>query len=291
MFSVPFIILPYLLGILVAVKSHGYDPGLFLAAMGFVPLVTIHFAANLQSDIFDYKKGIDVVPNSLSGGVVRKWISIKEAWIAVLSLYSVAIASGLYLTFELGAVYIPFLVTGLLLSIFYSAGNRLAFKYNFTGEWFIFAGFGILIPVYGYLMIAGSLSLDPVILSLPAAFLMAAVKHANNWIAVLTPGNKERGTTANLMGSTNSRLYFCAMVLIPYLIIAGALLGVDIPSFRAPSSTALIFVSVPLAALLVFRTYRTSRVNTNIRVLGLDSLTAALYVFFMLLVCASVILG
>jgi 1,4-dihydroxy-2-naphthoate octaprenyltransferase len=290
-FSIPFILLPYILGILTATRTDGYDLNLAVSMAGFIPLLLSHLAANLQSDIYDYRKGIDVVPNYFSGGIVRKWINARQAWTAVIVLYATAFLAGIILVFFTGIVLVPFLILGLLLSIFYSAGDKYAFKYNVTGEWFIFLGFGMMIPAYGYFLNAGHLSLTPVVIALPAAFLIAAVKHANNWIAVLTPGNLEKGTSAFLLGNAVSRIYYYLLVSIPYLLIGLFTFPDGGAGVGLPSSAFIIYISLPVMFMLFFRTGKVTHINTRKRVLGLDSITAVLYILFIGLYCISFFIG
>jgi 1,4-dihydroxy-2-naphthoate octaprenyltransferase len=290
-FSLPFIVLPYALGVLFAAYAEGtsFKPGLNIIA--FVPVFLIFSAANLQSDIIDFRKGIDVVANDFSGGIVRKWISIREAMSVVIFLYIASLLSGIFLLVSIGTVMIPFLLLGFLLSLFYSAGDKFAFKYNVTGEWFIFGGFGILIPLYGYAMNTGHVSLSPLLISLPSAFLIAAVKHANNWIAVLTPGNPEKGTTAYYLSGHASRTYYYSMIAIPYLIIGViALLAVNQLNW-APGSIYITFYTLPLFILLVRKAMKQKRINPRNRIFGLDSITALLYILFTSLCCLSLIIG
>ena len=87
-YSLAFVILPYLLGILVAVSNGGHKTNIGLLIIGLIPMMLCHLAANLQSDIYDYKKGIDVIPDSFSGGIVRQWITVRQAIRVVILLSS-----------------------------------------------------------------------------------------------------------------------------------------------------------------------------------------------------------
>lgn len=117
-----------------------------MPALAFLPLLFNHLAANLLSDIQDYRKGIDTVPDKLSGGIVRGWVTEKEVVQVVIGLYLAASAIGIILIFYLGLVMAPMLLAGFLLGLFYSTGTRYAFKYTILGEWSIFAGYGMLSP-------------------------------------------------------------------------------------------------------------------------------------------------
>lgn len=290
-FSLPFVVLPYALGVLIAAYVEGSNFNPVINIMAFIPVFLIFSAANLQSDIIDYRKGIDVIANDFSGGIVRKWISVRKAMNVVILLYLASLLSGIFLLFMIGTVMIPFLLSGFFLSLFYSAGDKFAFKYNVTGEWFIFGGFGILIPLYGFAMNTGYVSLSPLIISLPSAFLIAAVKHANNWIAVLTPGNLEKGTTAYHMSSVASRVYYYSMIGIPYLLTGMVALGIFHQLNWVPESIYITLFTLPLFILLLRKAMKRKRINPPNRIFGLDSITALLYIFFTSLCCLALIIG
>jgi len=289
MFSLPFIILPYLLGIIIAAYIGGYSINWASILFGFVPILLFHLAGNLQSDIYDFVKGIDVVPQRFSGGIVRKWISLREAkWVVVL-LYVSSFVIGIFLSFRFGIRFVPFIIAGFLFGLFYSARSNYALKYNVLGEWSIFGGFGIILPMYAYLIVTGELSLIPVFLSLPAAFLIAAVKHANNWIAILTPGNLEKSTTAYRIGPRASRYYYYLLIAMPYIMMGVLLFWKDLLKITVPASMLITYLSLPIFVLLVGRAKQKVRGNPKQRRFELDSLTAILYSLYMFLCCTALI--
>jgi 1,4-dihydroxy-2-naphthoate octaprenyltransferase len=291
MYSLPFIILPYLLGILTAIFNDGYELNIALSLLGFIPLVLNHLAANLQSDIYDYHYGIDKEAHSLSGAVVRKWVSMKQASRVVIFMYMASIIAGSVMVMVYGAFLLPFIVLGILLSVFYSAGGRMAFKYNVTGEWFIFLGFGILIPLYGYFLNAREFSFAPVLYALPAAWLIAAIKHANNWMSILSPANRERQTAASLMGHKASRIFYYLLIILPYVTVVLMIAWRDVTGFNLPASFILTYLTLPLTVVLMIKARDKDQIDPANRYLALDSMTAALYCLFIALCCASVIVG
>jgi 1,4-dihydroxy-2-naphthoate octaprenyltransferase len=289
--SLLFIIPPYILGVLVAVIAERHVFNLALILVGFLTLVLYHIAGNLLSDIHDYRKGIDKEANFFSGGIVRGWITMRHAKRLVAVLFSLALFVGTLMVWQVGIILLPFIILGLILGIFYSTGDKYAFKYNVTGEWFILLGFGLLIPAYGYLLNAGQLTLTPFLYSLPAAFLIAAVKHANNWIASLTPGNLEKYTTATLIGQKASRIFYYGLVILPYALVFLMVFWDKIAENSLPPSMLVTYLSLPLLMVSLRRAAKARWVNSESRVLGLDSLTAMLYILFISLSCISVVIG
>ena len=102
-FSFPASTMPVIFGTVLAVvygESVTFKPLLFVLA--FIGMVILHSGANILSDIFDYKKGLDKVPSPVSGGIVRGLITIREAWIASVLMLTFGTIIGLYLTWVSG---------------------------------------------------------------------------------------------------------------------------------------------------------------------------------------------
>ncbi len=290
-YSLPFVAIPYFSGILSAVILEGARLNVKPSVIGFFALVLGHIAGNLLSDIYDFRKGIDRQPDRFSGALVRKWITPGEAMRVSIFLYGMAILTGIYLVTQTGVLLVPFVVLGSLLSIMYSVGNQYAAKYNVTGEWFIFLGFGLAIPLFGFVLNTGHLSITPLLISLPAAFLLAAVKHANNWMAALTPGTPEINTSAYRMGSRRARIYFYIMIIIPYFLIGCLSLGGKVFEWPVPDTIGLVYFSLPFLTVLISRARKTKHINDANRIFGLDSLTASLFILFTSLCCLSLLMG
>ncbi len=290
-YSLPFIILPYLFGILIAISIDGYAVNFTYVFIGLLPPFLFHFAGILQSDIYDYLNGVDTSPNRLSGGVIRKWITPRQAWSVVIGLYFISFLIIIYLMLEYGPGMLPYIIT-MILGIFYSLGNKFAFKYNAIGEWFLFASIGLVIPAYGFFIVTGVNSLTPVLVALPSAFFMAAIKHANNWIGALTvsPDTLEKGTFAYRAGFKVSRWYYFILITAPYVLTAAIVSWESYFTPEIPATLLITFFTFPFLLVLFSRAGKTKLIDPGNRILGLDSMTAVLYSVFMVLCCAAMII-
>jgi len=291
LFSLPFIILPYILGISVAIFHDGQLAGTGLLVFGFVPLMLCHLAGNLQSDVKDYRNGIDKEPHVLSGGVIRGWVSPGRALRVAVVLYLCAIIIGIIGAVQLGPMVILFTIIGPGLGILYSAGNKKAVKYGLAGEWFVFAVYGIIVPCYGYYLNSGAITLEPMLFFVPAAFLMGAVKHANNWVATLDPENLEDRTLASRGGVVFSRYYYYALVMLPYLLTLAFYLWEESLGILLPGSFLIIYFSLPALILIIYIGSRNQQFLAGNRLHAIDSSTAMLFSLFNLLLCISFSLG
>ena len=96
-FSLPASTMPVIFGTVLAVVYGGYDLNIGYFVLAFLGMVILHAAANILSDIYDFQKGLDVVANPVSGGVVRGIISKSEARKAAYILFAIGTIVGLTL--------------------------------------------------------------------------------------------------------------------------------------------------------------------------------------------------
>lgn len=120
---------------------------------------------------------------------------------------------------------------------------------------------------------------------------MAAVKHANNWVAVMVPGHLEKNTSAGRMSLRATRIYYYALISLPYFLTVVYLVWDEYLGLRVPSSLSISFLTLPWLLLLYFLAARPAHGLSRERVFKLDGLTAALYILFIGLMCISLMTG
>ena len=124
-FSFPASTMPVIFGTVLAVVYGGYELKPLLFVLAFFGMVILHSGANILSDIFDYKKGLDKIPSPVSGGVVRGYITIREAWVASVSMLIVGTIIGLYLTYVSGPWLLAIGLLGLFVGTFYTTDTAI----------------------------------------------------------------------------------------------------------------------------------------------------------------------
>jgi 1,4-dihydroxy-2-naphthoate octaprenyltransferase len=140
-FSFPASTMPVIFGTVLAYVygAHEFKPLLFILA--FIGMVILHSGANILSDIFDFEKGLDKVPSPVSGGIVRGYITVREAWIGSVTFLVFGTAIGLYLTWISGPWLIAIGVLGLLIGTFYTSHTVVNMKYHGLGDLAVFMNF------------------------------------------------------------------------------------------------------------------------------------------------------
>jgi 1,4-dihydroxy-2-naphthoate octaprenyltransferase len=293
-FSFPASTMPVIFGAVLAVTWGGYPFrwGLFMLSLS--AMVILHSAANILNDVFDYKRGIDKVPNPVSGGIVRGIISPTEAKRASILLFLLGAAIGIILVILSGIWLLAIGLLGLFVGVFYTSDHKLALKYNGLGDLAVFLNFGILGALGSWYVQTGVLSFLPVVWSIPMATLVIAILHANNWRDI-TSDRKGRVTTiANLLGDKGSQVYYGFLIFGPFFMI---LLFIFVPYifFRQLPSMPFTFLITLLAIPLAVKLWKLAVLRQTPRkpmdFITLDGATAKLNLQFGLLCSLSLLVN
>ncbi|HEX2239680.1 MAG TPA: prenyltransferase [Actinomycetota bacterium] len=183
---VPFLtatIVPVMLGALVA-RSHGFSSW-WLTMLALLGACAIHLALNVTNDVADATSGADeanVNPTMFSGGsrmIQYGLVSLQAMKRAAIGLYAAGIAIGLYLAATRGVEILWLGVAGVFLSIFYSAGP-LRLVHRGVGEICVALGFGPIMVLGAYYVVAQRWSFEAFYASLPVALLIMLVLYVNS---------------------------------------------------------------------------------------------------------------
>jgi 1,4-dihydroxy-2-naphthoate octaprenyltransferase len=292
-FSLPASTMPVIFGTVLAVVYGNADFNLWYFLMALVGIVILHGASNILSDIHDFNRGLDKEPNPVSGGVVRKIISIREAKRASVILFSAGTVIGLILTWLTGIWLLGIGILGLIIGIFYTTGTRISLKYNALGDLAVFMDFGILGALGAWYVQAQSLSWIPVIWSIPMATLVIAILHANNWRDIKSDKSCNIITIASLLGDKKSLRYYGFLIYGPFVMVLGLIL---VPHLFVPELTAMPYtflitlLALPVAFNLWKRALKRDKPEKPLDFVALDGATAKLNLTFGLLCSGALIL-
>lgn len=282
-FSFPASTMPVVFGSVGAAAYGGYafKPGLFILSL--LGMVVLHSAANILSDINDYKKGLDRVPIPVSGGVVRGMITLKEALVASAILFLAGALIGFYLAWKSGPLLLAIGGLGLLVGIFYTRGGKISLKYHALGDLAVFLNFGILGSLGSWYVQSGSFSWIPVVWAVPMAMHVIAILHANNWRDIVSDKKGDITTIASLLGDNGSLRYYAFMIFGPFAIVLGLIfapriLPGDIPAMPLPF--LLTLMALPLALKLWHKAIRRKEPIDPLDFIALDGATAKLNLLF-----------
>src|SRR5512135_2864105 len=109
----------------------------FLLAL--LAMVVLHYAANMLSDVYDWRRGLDREVTPVSGGVARGWLTCEQSRRAAVLLFAVGCVIGLVLVLQVGLVLLYIGLIGVPIG----AGYTLL-KYHALGDLAVFLNFGIL---------------------------------------------------------------------------------------------------------------------------------------------------
>jgi 1,4-dihydroxy-2-naphthoate polyprenyltransferase len=292
-FSFPASTIPVVFGTVLAYVYSGaaLHTGYFLLA--FFGMLILHSGANVLNDIIDFQKGLDKVPAPVSGGVVRRLITIREAKVASILLFSLGALIGLYLAYAVGPVLLLIGLPGLLIGIFYSIGGRLALKYRALGDLAVFLNFGILGSLGAWYVQTGTLSWIPVIWAIPMSTLVIAILHANNWRDIKSDREGQIRTIASMLGDKASLRYYGYLIFGPFFMVLALIL---IPYFLFPSMTfmpftfIIVILSLPMALKLWQKALQRCQPKNPIDFIALDGATAQFNLAFGLLCTIALVL-
>src|SRR5512135_1410225 len=131
--------MPVVFGTSLAVVVGGarLDAARFLWALA--TMVVLHGAANMLSDVFDFRRGLDRDVTPVSGAVVRGWLTGRQVLAGAVALFVLGGVSGALIARTTGKDL--FLIGGLGLVV--GAGYTLL-KPRALGDLAVFLDFGLL---------------------------------------------------------------------------------------------------------------------------------------------------
>lgn len=286
--ALPASTMPVLFGTALAVVI-GRAPlhfGRFLLAL--LGMVILHTAANMLSDVFDSRRGLDREVTPVSGAIVRGWLSAGQVFRAAVILFAVGTGIGLYLVHLTGRVLLIVGVVGVGVGIFYSV-----LKIHALGDLAVFLNFGLLGALGAWVVQTGSFAWIPVLWTVPMAMLVSAILHANNWRDRISDQEKRVRTVASILGDHRSLWYYGLLLFGPFVIDLGfiflpRLVGSG-QGFRAmPLTFLLVFLGLPRALSLWGRAKRRHAPRQPLDFIILDGATAQFNLLFGLLSTAAV---
>ena len=286
--SFPASTMPVVFGTALAVVLGGarFSPLRFLWAIA--TMVLLHAAANMLSDVFDFRHGLDREVTPVSGAVVRGWLTDVQAMRGAAVLFGLGTVSGLLIAVTAGRSL--FVVGGVGLAV--GAGYTLL-KARTLGDLAVFLDFGLLGAAGAWIVQAGSFSWLPFLWTVPMAMLVIAILHANNWRDIASDGERRVSTVAGRLGDRGSLAYYGVLVFGPVLV---DLAFIALPRLARgplrpmPWTFLLVLLALPNALRLWGRAVRRAAPRAPLDFIILDGATASHNLVFGLLSTAAVIL-
>jgi len=286
--SLPASTMPVVFGTALAVVIGGarFSPLRFLWAI--VTMMVLHSAANMLSDVFDSRHGLDRDVTPVSGAIVRGWLTDRQVLRGAIVLFALGTASGLLLARATGKSL--FVVGGIGLAV---GALYTLLKAHALGDLAVLLNFGLLGAAGAWIVQTNSFSWLPVLWTVPMAMLVSAILHANNWRDILTDGEKRVTTVAGLLGDRGSHAYYGCLIFAPFVI---DLAFISVPRLTGgplrpmPLTFLVVLLALPSALRLWGRAVRRAAPRAPLDFVVLDGSTAKHNLVFGLLSTAAVIL-
>lgn len=276
--ALPASTMPVLFGTSLAVVVGGapFHVGRFLLA--FLGMVALHTAANMLSDVFDYRRGLDRQVTPVSGAIVRGWLSERQVLFGSIFLFGLGSLIGLVLIIWVGPLILIIGAIGMAIGAFYSVLKLYA-----LGDLAVFLNFGILGSLGAWVVQIRAFSWIPVLWSIPMAMLVSAILHANNWRDIAIDKEKRVRTVASLLGDQGSLLYYGLLVFGPFVIDLAFIFFPRLLPHRFPAmplTFLIVFLSFPKALSLWGRARRRHAPRQPFDFIVLDGATSQFNLFF-----------
>ena len=286
--SFPASTMPVVFGTALAVVIGGarFSPLLFLWAIS--TMVVYHAAANMLSDVYDFRHGLDRDATPVSGAIVRGWLTDKQVFRGAALLFGLATISGLLMARVAGRSLLIVGAVGLAVGVFYTL-----LKAHALGDLAVFLDFGLLGAAGAWIVQTGSFSWLPVLWTVPMAMLVSAILHANNWRDAASDGERHVKTVAGLLGDKGALAYYGCLLFGPFVIDLAFIAVPRIvrgPLRPMPLTFLLVLLALPHALKLWGRAIRRASPRRPMDFIILDGATASHNLVFGLLSTAAVIL-
>ena len=280
-FALPASIMPVIFGTVLAVTIGRAPFNLPLFVASLFGMAILHTGANLLNDVYDYKKGIDKNVNPVSGGVVRGWITTREALVASWSFLALGSVIGLIIFTQVGFSILWIGLLGIAIGVLYTWGP-MPLKFNAIGDLAVFLNFGILGALGAWTVQTGQPSWVPALWAVPMSLLVVGILHANNWRDIKNDSQGGIHTLASVFGDIKSESYFAFLLFGPFAVILFLIFlsfATDLDP-KMPLTFLVTFLAMPMAIKLM----KTSRQRHNPgylkNFLALDGATAQFNLVF-----------
>jgi len=238
--SLPASVIPVIFGASLAATVGWVKLQIGLLLLSLLGIIFLHMAANMLSDVVDWKRGLDREITAASGALARGLLTPGQVLRGSIIFFAIGSTLGLLLVYLCGRLVLYTGLLGISLGVAYPWLKKEA-----LGDLVVFIDFGLLGSFGGWVVQTGQFSWLPVIWAVPQGMLIVAILHANNWRDILIDQEKKISTVANNLGGRGSRRYyglllFGSMALLVAFVLVPRLSGFDFPSL--PLSVLIVIL-------------------------------------------------
>jgi 1,4-dihydroxy-2-naphthoate octaprenyltransferase len=275
--------IPVLAAGALALVEKQFNFSLFISSLA--ASVLLHIGTNITNEIYDVRNGVDSITSPrASQSLLKGRITEREAFNLIAGSFLMAMLLGVALIAARGWQVALLGLLGLALGYGYTA-PPFQYKYRALGLPLVFILMGPLMVVGAYYVITGSVSLSPVIVSVPIGFLVTAILHGNEWRDISDDARFGIGTLSAFIGRKWAHLVYVSLVTGAYLAVVLGVLAQLLPQ-----TSLLALLSMPL----LVRSIHTAGMGANgiqRSIAKIDLETAQLHAAFGVLFVIGLALG
>lgn len=226
--------IPVALGGVIALENDKFHLGRFILAL--LGVLFLQISANLLNEYFDYAKGSDTQKTHGLGMILaRGLLTPKQVLLGGIFTLALGVVIGLYFVAITGPLILAIGIGGTLAVILYTAGPY-PLAYIGLGEITVFIFMGPLIVLGTDYVLSESVHSAAIWGSLPIAFLVANILHANNLRDLDADTAENKYTLAVIFGRRFARFEYVFLTVGAFI------------------STVLLVLSgiIPILTLLVW---------------------------------------
>lgn len=276
--ALPASTMPVIFGTSLAWVIGGAPVRVLRFVLALLAMVILHSAANMLSDVFDDRRGLDRDVTPVSGAIVRGWLTGRQVAIGSILLFIIGSGLGMVLVAMTGKVLLYIGIVGVIIG----AGYTLL-KYRALGDLAVFLNFGLLGALGAWVVQTGTFSWLPVVWTVPQAALVIAILHANNWRDTISDRERKVTTVASLLGDKGSLAYYGLLLFGTFVYILALVFIPRISSLRLtamPFTFLLIVLALPKALNLWGRARRRHAPRQPMDFVVLDGATSQYNLLF-----------
>jgi 1,4-dihydroxy-2-naphthoate octaprenyltransferase len=245
-FSFTASIIPVVVGTLLAAEDH-FNLWRFLLVL--IGSVAIHAGTNLVNDYYDHVKGVDDERTLGPSQVIQRGLMTPRAVMVEAGVcFAIGVGCGLALTAIAGWEVLLIGVLSVAAAFFYTA-SPISLAYIGLGEITVFLFMGMAMVVGAHFVQTEAWAWEPFVVSIPIAFLVTAILHANNIRDIETDAQRGKHTFATIIGKRNATIEYVVLVSGAFvaLVVAAVLGAMPWPGLVALATLPLGYVAVKMA--------------------------------------------
>jgi 1,4-dihydroxy-2-naphthoate polyprenyltransferase len=218
--TLPAVLAPIILAVIIANKSRPLDPGLVFAVLVFG--ICIQILTNFVNDLFDFLKGADNKNRTgpkrvIESGLIS--ISNMKLAIGVITLFSLVIA--FYLTSVVGYPILLLSLVSIALAYAYTTGP-FPLSYLGLGDIFVFLFFGPIACGASYFIFTQKIDFLPLSIGCALGLISSAILVVNNIRDFVADKKAKKNTLVVRFGRKFGRMEYLILLigacLIPLII-------------------------------------------------------------------------